>query len=164
MKMNKLKIITIITLLVSNNLYSATMTITGSVSPGTCSTGVSDNYTFDLGDDIGASTLQVVGSETATVSHDVVLGGCPAGMKSVTATFTGTPYGTSNFQNGGTAKNIAINISDTLGVTYGNNSTMTVTVDAAGNATFPLQAKGVSTGNTTVGTISTAVVLSFTYN
>lgn len=143
-----------------------TINVTGKVIASPCSTGTGASYTIDLGQAIPASSLQKWGDITPVISKNVVLSGCPAGTKTVTATFSGDPFPGSptNFNNTGTAKNIGINVTDANNYTYVPGSTGTVNVAADGTATFPLKIRGASIGNATVGTIKSAVVMTFTYN
>lgn len=144
-----------------------TLNISGTVIASPCTTGTSDSYTFDLGQEIPVASLQTYGQTTPPKSHDIVLSNCPAGTTKVTAKFSGTPFSesTTNFKNDGDATHLGINITNGNGtITYSNGSTATVNVDASRKATFPLTVKGVTVGNTSTGSIKAAIVMSFTYN
>ncbi|MGL5384396.1 MAG: fimbrial protein [Serratia sp. (in: enterobacteria)] len=144
-----------------------TITINGKVVAAACTVANGGSQTVTMPDDL-ASGLTTLGDTGTGKSFDVLLTNCPAGTTSVTAAFSGTADATtaSKYANAGTATKVAVQLQNRSGTVAdkGNGSTMTVDVDASKNATFDLFAKPYSNGGTTPGTITTVVLMNFTYN
>ncbi|MFQ0830815.1 fimbrial protein [Serratia fonticola] len=148
-----------------------TVNITGRVTAAACTVDNSGVYNVIM-PDVTAAVLNPANSNGTWKTFDVTLSNCPAGTTSVKATFTGTADGNdgnkyASTTGAGFATNVSVQLQNRSGTVAdkGNNSTMSVTVDASKNATFDLQARPFSTpGGATPGNISTVVLMNFTYN
>ncbi|MGL5389648.1 MAG: fimbrial protein [Serratia sp. (in: enterobacteria)] len=159
--------------LISSSAFAdpVTINITGRVTAAACTIDNSSTYTVVM-PDVTAAVLNPAASYGTWKTFDVTLSNCPAGTTSVTATFDGTADGAdankyANTTGTGYATNVSVQVQNRSGTAAdkGKNSTMTATVDASRNATFDLQARPYSTaGGSTVGNISTVVLMNFTYN
>lgn len=148
-----------------------TINITGKIVAAACIIDNSGSYSIDLGQTISAATMNAANSSSSWVTKNITLSNCPAGTSSVTATFSGTADSNNsamyaNATGTGYSQNVAVQLQNqTAATNVGNGATMSATIDASRNATFPLQARAYSTpGGTTVGNISTVVLMNFTYN
>jgi P pilus assembly protein, pilin FimA len=163
--------ILLMSVLISGNIRSAdvvNLNVTGNIiaSPCVFNNG-DDNKNINLGE-FQAMNMKTPGSSSDPVSFSLVFTQCPAGTQSVTATFTGTPdpsAGSDYYMNSGTAKNIAIALTDTdSGALKGNGSSITRPI-ADSMATMAMQANIQSlTGNVLPGTVSAVVVVTMQYN
>ncbi len=142
--------------------------VTGMVVASPCIVDlVSARQTIDFGQlrHYNFSVAQSAGEwETLTVK----LTTCPLSTSKVTMSFSGTASddNASLHANNGTAKNIAVQLTDvTKEQTLGVGSSLTVVVDAATRtATLPLAARVFSEkGSAGAGTINAIVQLNFTY-
>lgn len=166
-------IVFIIVVLYSQLIQAAdtTITINGKVTAAACTINNGGTYTITM-PDVTAATLNTPSSYGAWESFNITLSNCPAGTSTVTATFDGTPDSQdalkyANSLGTGYAKNVSVQVQNRSGTSSdkGKNSTMTVDVDESKNATFDLQARPYSSsGNATVGNITTLVLMNFSYN
>jgi type 1 fimbria pilin len=148
-----------------------TITINGKVIAAACTINNSGAYTVTM-PDVTAAVLNTANSSGTWKPFDVTLSNCPAGTSTVTAAFDGTADGAdankyANTTGTGYATNVSVQVQNRSGTIAdkGKNSNMTVSVDASRNATFDLQARPYSTmGGSTVGNITTVVLMNFTYN
>lgn len=141
--------------------------VTGNIIASPCQVkGDSINIPVDLGQNIGASTLQGFSSATSWVPITVNLINCPAGTNKVTMLFQGTADSANPndmYQNAGTATNLAVQLQGTGGEQLGNGKSFIGNI--VNNAyTYRLQARAYSqNGNVVPGTISAVVTATFTY-
>lgn len=126
------------------------------------------NINIELGESLKASDGVTEGAKVSPmIPSQIKLINCPAGTYNVTATFHGTSSTTLPdflYANDGTAKNVAVVLERSSTSGLGNGKTYTVPVDENKQAVFPMQSYAYSLGNTTAGTISSVVSVSFTYN
>ena len=148
---------------------SVNVSVTGNIVASPCVfNGVNSRLDVNLGN-IQATNMVTPGSLSDPVAFDLLFTLCPAGTRSVTATFSGTPdpvAGAGYYKNSGTAENVAIAMtamgSDAL---LGTGSSLTQNIAADRTATLAMQARVKSVaGGATPGTISAAVVLTLQYN
>ncbi|QBH97633.1 type 1 fimbrial protein [Limnobaculum zhutongyuii] len=153
------------------NAAPVTVNITGKVIAAACTIDNSGSYDVIM-PDVTAATLSGANTYGGWKEFEVTLSNCPAGTTSVTAKFSGTADGNdankyANTTGTGYATNVSVQVQNRSCTVddKGNNSTMTVNVDASKKATFDLQARPYSTpGNATVGNIKTVAMMDFTYN
>ena len=130
--------------------------------------GGNSNLDVNLGD-IQATNMATPGSSSDPVAFNLLFTNCPAGTRSVTASFTGTPdplAGPDYYLNSGTATNVAVAMSEAgSGALKGTGSSITHNIAADRTATLAMQAsvKSVS-GGATPGTISAVVVMTLQFN
>lgn len=145
------------------------VSVTGNIVASPCLfNGGSSAVNIDLGD-IQAANMVTPGSTSAPVPFSLSFTQCPAGTRSVTATFTGSPdpaAGNDYYINSGTARSVAIAMIDaTSGQLKGTGSSISQSVSADRTATMPMKAMVASTtGGATAGTISAVVMLTLQYN
>ncbi|GJL41824.1 TPA: fimbrial protein [Enterobacter chengduensis] len=148
---------------------SVNVSVTGNIVASPCVfNGGNSRLDVNLGN-IQATNMVTPGSLSDPVAFDLLFTLCPAGTRSVTATFSGTPdpvAGAGYYKNSGTAENVAIAMtamgSDAL---LGTGSSLTQNIAADRTATLAMQARVKSVaGGATPGTISAAVVLTLQYN
>lgn len=151
---------------------TTTINIQGKVIAAACTVDNSGVYAVTM-PDVTAAELVTAGSapDSGKKDFDVTLSECPQGTTSVTATFVGTAaVGAStkyaNTTGAGYAQNVAVQLQNRTGAVSdkGDSSTMKVDVDGSRNVTFDLSARPYSLGNTTVGNISTVVLMNLEYN
>ena len=148
---------------------SVNVSVTGNIVASPCVfNGGNSRLDVNLGN-IQATNMVTPGSLSDPVAFDLLFTLCPAGTRSVTATFSGTPdpvAGAGYYKNSGTAENVAIAMtamgSDAL---LGTGSSLAQNIAADRTATLAMQARVKSVaGGATPGTISAAVVLTLQYN
>ncbi|MBK5143073.1 type 1 fimbrial protein [Budviciaceae bacterium BWR-B9] len=160
--------------LIGSNAFAAdqvTINITGKVTAAACTIDNSGTYNVIM-PDVTAATLSTANTYGEATTFNVTLSNCPPGTTSVTAKFSGTPDSLdatkyANTTGPGYATNVSVRLQNHSGsvTDKGNNSTMTVNVDASRKATFDLDARPYSTsGGATVGNIRTVAMMDFTYN
>jgi len=141
---------------------------TGTVSDATCEIQTdSQNPEVNLGE-LYNKDLEEAGSASEWVSFNITLFNCPPALKTVSATFSGTPDGkdASLYKSTGDASNVAVELQDqnTQSV-LGNGTVDAVNISSSGNAVFNLQARAKTvTGNVTAGTIDSLIEMTYTYN
>lgn len=159
--------------LFAGNIYAADtvgINVTGKVLATPCKTlnGGSSTLNVDLGQSIGATTLEAAGSGSPITTFDLPVTGCPVSTTNVKVTFTGTPDATDATRWANTAAqpaaNTAVELSQqTTGTILSNNSSLIGPVEG-GSTTFKLQARVYSTAGTVMpGDVSSAIVASFEY-
>lgn len=161
----------VMSLLINGSVWSAdtvNLNVTGNIiaSPCVFNNG-DDNKNINLGE-FQATNMKTAGSSSDPVAFSLLFTQCPAGTRSVTVTFTGTPdpsAGSDYYMNSGTAKNIAIALTDTdSGALKGNGSSISRTITNR-MATMAMQANIRSVeGNVMPGTVSAVVVVTMQYN
>ena len=151
-----------------------TVNITGRVIAAACTvdTTLAGGQSVDLGS-VGRTNVQHPGQSGQWISFSLKLINCPAGTSKSTVLFTGTPDNTdstlyANIEPSETAaSHIAIQLAndENRGSILSNNSTMTVSIDAASRtAIFPLAARLYTpTGEVSPGKVSATVLVGFTY-
>ncbi|HEX4503370.1 MAG TPA: fimbrial protein [Scandinavium sp.] len=147
---------------------TVTINVTGNVVASPCTVnGGSSTLDVKLGD-IQAATLSAAGAVSTAVPFSLKFTDCPAGTKSVSAAFSGTPDPDAGgyYKNNGTAKNVAIGIYQTsTGFGKGNGTNIVQDVQADHTVTMDMQAKAYSSaGGATPGTITGAIVVTMSYN
>ncbi|WP_337262917.1 MULTISPECIES: fimbrial protein [unclassified Serratia (in: enterobacteria)] len=163
----------LVTVTSSVQAADTTITVSGKVVAAACTveSGLINGQTVDLGV-FGRTKLQAPGTAGDWRSFSLKLTNCPPGTNKSTVTFSGTPdsHNAELFANteplASAAANVAVQIakdSDRSAV-LSNNSMMTVDVDGARNATFPLAARLYTPlGNTQAGNVASIVLVNFTY-
>lgn len=142
--------------------------ITGKVKSSPCTVDTASvNQTVDFGQ-IQNSNLQTAGEVSDWQPFEVKLVNCPTSTTAATVTFTGTPSteDATLYANAGTATNVAVQMAQDNDRTQiqGNGSSMATTIDAQSNAIYNLAARlKTPTGNASAGTISSVVLMTFTY-
>lgn len=150
-----------------NAIDVVNLSVTGNIIASPCQVkSDSINITADLGQNIGASTLQSVGSSTSWVPIDVSVVNCPAATTKATILFQGTADSVNPndmYRNSGTANNLAVQLQGVGGEPFGNGKSYTGTI-VANAYTFHLRARAwAQGGNVTPGTIISVVTATFTY-
>lgn len=118
---------------------------------------------------IQATDMATPGSSSDPVPFNLLFTQCPAGTRSVTVSFTGSPdplAGADYYMNSGSATNVAVAMREAgTGTLKGTGSSITQTIAADRTATMAMQAsvKSVS-GGATPGSISAVVVMTMQYN
>lgn len=118
---------------------------------------------------IQATNMATPGSSSDPVPFNLLFTQCPAGTRSVTVSFTGSPdplAGADYYMNSGSATNVAVAMREAgTGTLKGTGSSITQTIAADRTATMAMQAsvKSVS-GGATPGSISAVVVMTMQYN
>lgn len=118
---------------------------------------------------IQATNMATPGSSSDPVPFNLLFTQCPAGTRSVTVSFTGSPdplAGADYYMNSGSATNVAVAMREAgSGTLKGTGSSITQTIAADRTATMAMQAsvKSVS-GGATPGSISAVVVMTMQYN
>lgn len=148
---------------------SVNVNVSGNIIASPCLfNGGNDNLNIDLGD-IQATNMLTAGSSSDPVAFNLLFTECPAGTRSVTVTFSGTPdpvAGADYYMNSGTATNVAVAMTEeSNGVLKGTGSSISKHIAADRTATIAMKAavKSVS-GRATPGTINTVVLLTLQYN
>lgn len=143
--------------------------ITGRIVASPCVfNGGSSSLNVNLGN-IQATNMATPGSTSDPVSFSLLFSSCPAGTRSVTASFSGTPdpvAGTDYYMNSGTATNVAIAMTEaSSGVLKGTGTSITQNIAVDRTASMPMLAmvKSVA-GGATPGTVSAVVLLTLQYN
>lgn len=154
---------------VANAADPVTINITGNIIASPCEiSNDSTTINIDLGQNLKAIDGKNEGSSVSPqITSQIKLINCPTSTTKVTATFHGTPADKLPdflYKNDGTAQNVAVVLQCSSTCGLGNNKTYAVPVDQNHEATFPIQTYAYSLGNTTAGTISTVVTVSFVYN
>lgn len=145
-----------------------TITINGKVTAAPCTISNGGTQTVTM-PDVSAANMVTAGQTGSWQTFEVKLTDCPAGVNSVTATFSGTPADNDKYANAigdNYADNVAVQVQSRSDSTenLGNGKTMTVVINGSHEASFALQARPYSLGNTTVGDIRTIMMMDFTYN
>lgn len=118
---------------------------------------------------IQATNMATPGSSSDPVPFNLLFTQCPAGTRSVTVSFTGSPdpvAGADYYMNSGSATNVAVAMREAgTGTLKGTGSSITQNIAADRTATMAMQAavKSVS-GGATPGSISAVVVMTMQYN
>lgn len=137
-------------------------TISAVVTAAAC-TVVPSSSTQDFGDIFAGD---IIGKGNFK-NFSLTLSDCPAGISSVTATFSGTADATSPawyYQNSGSATGIGIELASNGGQEgLGNGKTLTVTVDSSRVATFNLYTRINKEGIPKSGSVLATVTVTFTY-
>ena len=148
---------------------SVNLGVTGNIIASPCVfNGGSANLDINLGN-IQATNMATPGSTSDPVPFNLQFTQCPAGTRSVTVSFTGTPdpaAGADYYMNSGSATGVAVAMSDAAtGSLKGTGSSITKAIAADSTATMPMQAwvKSAS-GGATPGSISAVVVMTMQYN
>lgn len=146
------------------------ITVRGEVVAEPCTVASnSANMTIDFGR-VSAKDMQTAGNATNYVypsgSSNISLSSCPAGTRTVTAKFIGTPDPNDStlFKNTGTASNLGIWLvigGSHTAITPGSTRTATVTNSAASfNVAAKLYTKN---GGVTAGTVSATISVALSY-
>ncbi|HGM5490612.1 TPA: fimbrial protein [Serratia fonticola] len=149
-------------------VQAANINIAGNVVASACNVA-SESVSQDI--DFGqlrSTDLKDAGTATVWQPFTVKLTHCPLSTSKVTVTFSGSPStdDPALFANSGTAKNVGVQVVQDANkmLVQGNGSSMTVNVDAQHEATYALAARVYSVnGDTVAGTLSSVVVMNFTY-
>lgn len=118
---------------------------------------------------IQATNMATPGSSSDPVPFNLLFTQCPAGTRSVTVSFTGSPdpvAGADYYMNSGSATNVVVAMREAgTGTLKGTGSSITQNIAADRTATMAMQAavKSVS-GGATPGSISAVVVMTMQYN
>lgn len=172
MKINNQRLLLVL-LLSSSGIYQTQadpiqVNITGKVKASPCTVDtISVNQTVDFGQ-VQNNHLQTAGEASDWQPFEVKLINCPTSTTVATVTFTGTPSteDATLYANAGTASNVAVQMAQDSDKTLiqGNGSTMNANVDAQNFATYNLAARLMTpSGNAGAGTISSVVLMTFTY-
>lgn len=143
------------------------LNVTGNIIAAPCQVkSDSVNISVDLGQNIGASSLQGQNTGTTWIPFSVSLINCPAATTKATILFQGTADSISPndmYRNTGTATNLAVQLQGVGGEQFGNGKSYTGNI--VGNAyTFLLRARAwTQSGNVMPGTISAVVTATLTY-
>lgn len=148
------------------SLPAAEVTISGRITATPCTVDASLNQTLDLGKLQRRDLLQAgTGSEWKAFS--LTLSSCPPSTSRVTATFTGTPAPDDNkaFASSGTATGVALQLSNAdSSLALANNASLTVDIDKARKAAFPLTARIYSPkGQSSAGSFISFVQVNLSY-
>lgn len=143
------------------------LNVTGNIMAAPCQVkSDSINIVVDLGQNIGASTLQSTNSASPWVPFSVSLVNCPAATTKATIQFQGTADTVNPgdmYKNMGTATNIAVQVQGVGGEQMGNGKSFTGYI-ANNGYTYNLRTRAYSqNGNAMPGTINSAVTATFTY-
>lgn len=148
---------------------SVNLGVTGNIVASPCIfNGGSTSMDINLGN-IQATNMATPGSSSDPVPFNLLFTQCPAGTRSVTVSFTGSPdplAGADYYMNSGSATNVAVAMREAgTGTLKGTGSSITQTIAADRTATMAMQAsvKSVS-GGATPGSISAVVVMTMQYN
>jgi len=145
-----------------------TINVTGTIVASPCTIDPqSITKNISLGDDIQTSDLVTAGSQSQTVTADIILTKCPAGTSSVTATFHGTADSTDPtklYTNTGTAENVAVGLEGDSAQGLGDGQTYTLAITSGVDPDFKVSAYAYSLGDVTPGTINSVVTVGFAYN
>ncbi|WP_431614880.1 fimbrial protein [Enterobacter cloacae] len=143
---------------------SVNLGVTGNIIASPCVfNGGSANLDINLGN-IQATNMATPGSTSDPVPFNLQFTQCPAGTRSVTVSFTGTPdpaAGTDYYMNSGSATNVAIAMREAVtGTLKGTGSSITQNIAPDRTATMAMQASVKSvTGGATPGSVSAVVVM-----
>ena len=118
---------------------------------------------------IQATNMATPGSSSDPVPFNLLFTQCPAGTRSVTVSFTGSPdpvAGADYYMNSGSATNVAVAMREAgTGTLKGTGSSITQNIAADRAATMAMQAAVESaSGGATPGSISAVVVMTMQYN
>lgn len=118
---------------------------------------------------IQATNMATPGSSSDPVPFNLLFTQCPAGTRSVTVSFTGSPdpvAGADYYMNSGSATNVAVAMREAgTGTLKGTGSSITQTIAADRTATMAMQAAVESvSGGATPGSVSAVVVMTMQYN
>jgi len=153
----------------SSAVQATDLNMTGEVVASACQV---DNSSASQDIDFGqlrSTDLKEAGSATEWAPFTLKLIRCPLTTQSAKITLTGTPSedAPTLFANSETAKNIAaqIALNNDRSVIIGNGNSVTAMVDAQHSVVYNFAGRLYSVnGNTTSGTFSSVVQMSFTYN
>lgn len=143
------------------------LNVTGNIIASPCQVkSDSVNIVVDLGQNIGAPSLQGPNTGTAWIPINVSLINCPVATTKATILFQGSADSISPndmYRNMGTATNLAVQLQGVGGEQFGNGKSYTGNI--VGNAyTFLLRARAwTQNGNVMPGTISAVVTATLTY-
>lgn len=139
------------------------ITLKGNIKASPC---VVDNATQTV--ELGDYYMDSTSTYASWVNFELTLSSCPSGTSTVTATFSGKDGtdATYFYANSGTAKGVDIELADRGGNGKGNGKQMDASVTEGGGATFLLRARIAVSDRSAlaVGTVNTAVTVTFTYS
>ncbi|CAI2418868.1 MULTISPECIES: fimbrial protein [Serratia] len=148
------------------SLPAAEVTISGRITAMPCTVDASVNQTLDLGK-VQRRDLQQAGTGSPWKPFSLTLSSCPPSTSTATVTFTGTPDSADSnaFISSGTATGVALQLSKADGsLILANNASLSVTIDSARKAAFPLAARIYSPkGLSGSGTFSSVVQVNLSY-
>lgn len=155
----------------SYNCFSANdvaVNFSGNVIAAPCTLSGDSVMSVNLGD-VTAAVLATKGNGSEFKTFSISFINCPASTTKIVAKFSGTTDSTNSiyYANTGTAKNVALDV-NLNGTAYrpNNGNTLTADIDSSTRtASFPFQARMVSTGSdsATTGTFSAQMLATITY-
>ncbi|WP_110915182.1 fimbrial protein [Enterobacter roggenkampii] len=164
--------LSIVALLMTAPIFSCSadtvnINVTGNVVASPCIVnGGASSLNVDLGN-IQATALAAAGSSSTAVPFTLTVTNCPTGTSTVKASIGGAASHDSPnlYMNSGTAGNVYVALYDGVtGNMLGPGSAVVKTVQSDSTASIALKANAYSLyGNTTPGSISSAITVTMTY-
>ncbi|MGP2543562.1 fimbrial protein [Yersinia sp. 2541 StPb PI] len=146
---------------------TSTINITGNVIASPCTVNAANSAMNIKLDDIQATDLSAAGAASPWKTFTITLINCPVSTTKVDAAFSGTAdtQDAARYKNAGTATNLSIELTDSVGTNLGPGKVTNVSVNATSKeAVFSLKTRTYSArGGVMPGTINGTVLATFTY-